>query len=143
MLPEIVDDEEWLYRYIPNSPIMSKYDNEGNFVRFTSAALKDSLGLSVDRDGKRNEEEIIEALLNFDNRDEDGGILKVQTGDCRKKDAEVKSAPTESNIYHAEIVRRIKNKEENKNASTDKVELTRSTIKFILNKATIVKKTNP
>ena len=54
MLPEKIESEEQLYRAIPNKPQLWK-DSDG---RPTSAIFKDSQGVSVDRDGKRNKERI-------------------------------------------------------------------------------------
>lgn len=74
----------------------------------TSAIFKDSNGISVDRDGKREEINIVNS---FKKRFPDfKAIVKVKTYDCKnlqvgnvKISLLVLAKPLENNIYHAEI----------------------------------------
>jgi hypothetical protein len=58
MVNNEVSNNEWLYRMVLNKPNYWK-ENEN---RVSSAAFKDSKGVSVDRDGERPESKIIEEL---------------------------------------------------------------------------------
>jgi hypothetical protein len=96
MLPSIVNDTELLYRAITIYPHLWK--NELN--KPSSAAFKDSKGVSVDRDGQRDETEIIKILKDrFDLK----AIVKLETAFCRNIGARVLAKPTKENIFHAEI----------------------------------------
>lgn len=126
MLPEKVDPKEELYRAIPNKPTLWKED-EG---RPTSAIFKDSHGVSVDRDGDRNETEVnkdlFDRLTNLDK--EIKAIVKINAGKCTELGANVESDPIENNKFHALILR---NKE--------KPELTKSVIKKLSKNMTVSK----
>jgi len=96
-LPPHIEDTEQLYRAFPGSnPNLWKAD----LKRFTSAIFKDSLGCSVDRDGGRSEETIIEV---FAERKPGFGLACIIAGDCREEDAHLVAKPEEDNPYHAEI----------------------------------------
>ena len=90
-----------LYRVIKRSQPDSM-DEEG---RPTSALFKQENGVSVDRDGKRNEEAIIETFRErFDKRFK--GLVKVGADICIDNDITV-IPETSSNIYHAEIFENV------------------------------------
>jgi hypothetical protein len=89
-----IGDEEYLYRGI----IQEFWDYENN--RPSSASFKDSLGVSVDRDGGRVEKECAEFLLN---RKEFFAIAKIQTKTVRELNAIAKYTPKIDNHYHSEI----------------------------------------
>jgi hypothetical protein len=96
MLPSFINDDELLYRAIIRIPYLWK--NEDN--RPSSAAFKDSKGVSVDRDGEREEAEIIRILKSkFGLK----AIVKLQASYCRSIETKVVARPLEDNIFHAEI----------------------------------------
>ncbi len=111
MFNEIIDDSEFLFRGVVN--VNWDFEND----RPSSATFKDSLGVSVDRDGGRNQTECITELLlkkNFI------AICKVLTYDVREIGAIVKYLPIiNDNIFHSEIhdsieVIQLKGKKPNK-----------------------------
>lgn len=95
-LSNIIDDTEILYRAIPDNPNMWKPE----INRPSSAIFKDERGVSVDRDGGRSEQQIID---DFQNRWPDRGIVSILTKTCREIGTEPIAKPEEDNIYHAEI----------------------------------------
>ena len=97
MQNDSIDDEEILYRAVPN---LSDYWKESAGV-FTSAIFSDSKGVSVDRDGGRSEAEIIEA---FNKRySAESGLVAITGRQCREAGAHPIPKPTTDNPYHAEI----------------------------------------
>jgi hypothetical protein len=93
-LNPIIEDSEFLYRGI----IEDFWDYNHN--RPSSAIFKDSKGVSVDRDAKRNENDCIDFLKlkkNF------FAICKVQAKIVREENAMIKYLPEIDNIYHSEI----------------------------------------
>ncbi len=68
--------------------------------RPSSAAFKDSSGVSVDRGDGRVETDCISFLKS---RKDFFAIYKIQTDAVRKLDAFVKYVPTNDNIFHSEI----------------------------------------
>lgn len=96
MLSAGIDDKEILYRAIPKNPIMWKAE----INRPSSAVFKDERGLSVDRDGGRNEQQVIS---DFDNRLPGRGLVSILTKTCREIGTKPIAKPLEDNIYHAEI----------------------------------------
>lgn len=96
-MEETVQRDELLYRVIKRSQPDSM-DRNG---RPTSALFKQENGVSVDRDGKRDEAEIIDKFKErFDKRFK--GLVKVGADICIDNDIAV-IPETSSNIYHAEI----------------------------------------
>lgn len=67
----------------------------------SSAAFKDSGGVSVDRDGGRNEQECIDALINALPQIE--GVCKLTCGDVEDCKALPVYLPVPNNEYHSEI----------------------------------------
>ena len=98
MKPEgYVRKEEWLYRAIKRSQ-----PGWLDYGRPTTAMFRDRNGVSVDRDGGRSEQEIRVALKDtFGNRLK--GAAKVLAEDCYKVGADIEAAPSEGNIFHANI----------------------------------------
>ena len=99
MVNNEVSNNEWLYRLVLNKPNYWK-ENEN---RVSSAAFKDSKGVSVDRDGERPESKIIEEL-NHRFIEKIGGIVKIQAGFCRNSGAIPLSKPEVDNVYHCIII---------------------------------------
>ena len=96
-MEETVQKNELLYRVIKRSQPDS-IDENG---RPTSALLKQKDGVSVDRDGEREEEEIINTFKNrFNTRFK--GLVRVGANICIDNFMAV-IPETSSNIYHAEI----------------------------------------
>lgn len=89
-----IDGQEFLYRGI----VENNWDYTRN--RISSAAFKDSKGVSVDRDAFRDKEECIKALNKKKNF---FGICRVKTQIVRELNAIVKYLPEKDNIYHSEI----------------------------------------
>jgi len=93
-IPEEVLENEYLYRGV----IELNWDFERQ--RVTSAAFKDSQGVSVDRQHTRSYRQCIDFL----NRSTTFfAICKVQTKDVLELNALVKYLPIEGNPYHSEI----------------------------------------
>lgn len=92
-----VQRDELLYRVVKRS----QPDTMDKYGRPTSALFKQKDGVSVDRDGERNEETVIETFKDrFEKRFK--GLVKVGANVCI--DNEMAVIPeTSSNIYHAEI----------------------------------------
>lgn len=94
MLSDEVNDSEFLYRGV----VVQNWDFENN--RPSSATFKDSLGVSVDRDGGRSDKDCIDQIMQVKDFQ---AICKVITSDVRSLGAEVFYRPVEGNIYHSEI----------------------------------------
>lgn len=94
---EYIADEEMLYRKVPDSPTMWSEKHQ----RFSSAVFKDSGGASVDRGGKRSDDEMIKQFQGrFGNI---RAILAISAGKCRELDTHPVPKPEQDNKYHAEI----------------------------------------
>lgn len=93
-LDEKIANEEYLYRGV----IDLNWDFKND--RPSSATFKDSKGVSVDRDGFREEKNCIDFLLGTKGF---LAICKVKTEDVRSLNAKVKYIPLPENIYHSEI----------------------------------------
>ena len=104
VLSPIVADEEYLYRGVS----IQQWDYQNN--RITSAAYKDSLGVSVDRSADREESNCISRLLQMKPFVAVGRLL---VGFVREEKLLVRYKPTEENSYHSEI-----------HQSEDRIELT-------------------
>lgn len=96
MVPSEINDKELLYRAVPNKPQLWKEKDN----RPSSALFKDSKGVSVDRDGNRPDNEIVE---NFKSKFPCRAVVKVTAGKCRELEALVLAKPLEDNPFHAEI----------------------------------------
>ena len=96
-MEETVQRHELLYRVIKRSQPDSM-DEKG---RPTSALFKQDNGVSVDRDGDRDEKIIIKTFKErFDKRFK--GLVKVKANVCIDNNIAI-IPETSSNIYHAEI----------------------------------------
>ena len=72
---------------------------DGN--RITSAAFKDSGGVSVDRDGGRNEGECIERIISA--LPQISGVGRLTSADVESCGAVTIYCPTQDNVYHSQI----------------------------------------
>ena len=96
-MEEIVQRNELLYRVVKRS----QPDSMDETGRPTSALFKQEDGVSVDRDGKRTEKEIINTFKNrFSTRFK--GLVRVGANVCIDNSMAV-IPETSCNIYHAEI----------------------------------------
>ena len=96
-MEEAVQRNEMLYRVIKRSQ-PDTMDNDGHP---TSALFKQEDGVSVDRDGERDEQDIIRAFKErFGKRYK--GLVRVGANICIDNNMAV-IPETSSNIYHAEI----------------------------------------
>lgn len=91
------NNDEKLFRAI--IPIDAFWDEEKN--RPTSGAFKDNKGLSVDRQGNRNNKEAVLSLLKTKRQDSKIVSIKVQT--CKLIPVYPIYKPLKDNIYHSEI----------------------------------------
>jgi len=85
-LKKHIPDKEYLYRGVIMQPNFWNFERN----RPSSAVFKDSSGVSVDREGKRNENDI-ESYLKKNNTLR--AIVKIKTGDCRVLDTYPKYNP--------------------------------------------------
>jgi hypothetical protein len=69
--------------------------------RITSAAFKDSGGVSVDRDGGRNEDDCIERLITA--LPQISGVGRLTYADVESCGAVTIYCPTTENVYHSQI----------------------------------------
>ena len=104
------DYSDWLY-------VIRRVRNKPNFIKsggFSSALFKDSKGVSVNKDHRRTEEEIIEdeiRLHNFYNNENTAGfysdekklkaIVSIDKEICEQKNIKVLDDPLEENPHHA------------------------------------------
>ena len=96
-MEEIVQSNEKLYRLIKRSQPDSMAEGKP-----TSALFKQEDGVSVDRDGERAEENIINTFKErFDKRYK--GLVRVNAGVCLEHEMAVIPAASSANKYHAEI----------------------------------------
>lgn len=95
----IENDKEILYRRIHPDSIF--WDNEHD--RPSSAAYKAKNGLSVDRLGDREENEVISSFIKKFGSDGVKSVVKVSVGICKKIDLYPVYKPSLHNEYHAEI----------------------------------------
>ena len=94
-----IDDTEMLFRVVRKS-------NPSGFVdgKPTAALFMDSKGVSVDRDGEREESEIIDSFRQrFNRRDDYNKAVKIGAGTCRTIGTYPNPIGNARNKYHAEI----------------------------------------
>ncbi|MBU0764545.1 MAG: hypothetical protein KJ607_06905 [Bacteroidetes bacterium] len=96
MLKDYIEDYERLFRAIKPFPNLWKFDVN----RPSSAAFKDSLGLSVDRKGTRTVERVIER---FKKRFEIMAVVSLTAKECREFQTCPIAKPEPDNPEHAEI----------------------------------------
>lgn len=98
MLNETIEDQELLFRAIPNKPQMWKTAEN----RPSSAIFKDSKGVSVDRSGGRRDAEVVQIQLErFDNLK---AVAAISALDCRNCGAFPKYDPIPNNEFHSLIL---------------------------------------
>lgn len=93
-MDETFASDEKLYRGLP-----SFWIKEDDSV--SSAAFKDSFGVSVDRDGGREEQKCINTMVGT--LPQIVGIGRLTCGDVNDCNAYTKYLPVEGNEYHSEI----------------------------------------
>lgn len=94
-----IDDNEVLYRVVRVS-----YPNAFINGKPTAALFMDSCGVSVDRDGGREEKEIISVLKQrFARLMDYKTSVKISVAECREIDTCPKPIGNKKNKYHAEI----------------------------------------
>lgn len=98
MLPEKFNDDEKLYRAVLPCSLFWKKDDNGE-LRLSSAALKDSRGLSVDRGYGRPDSEVVDSMR----QRLEGKIVSFEVRDCRSVKALVLYKPSSKNCYHSEV----------------------------------------
>ena len=117
-ISETIQDGEFLYRGV----VALQWDDEEN--RPSSAIYRDSLGVSVDRDAGRSEDDCVKALKE---RKEFYAICRILTSDVRDSGAIALYKPLKDNIYHSEI-----------HDSAEKAELTRGKARKLLGKSEVI-----
>lgn len=91
--------DERLYRNVIMDPNFWKKDSGGP----SSAVFKDSNGVSVDRDGGREEADITSGFISRFGVENIRAIVSVNAGYCMEIGAHLVYSPVETNKYHAEI----------------------------------------
>ena len=122
MLSDEILDHEALYRSVPSRP-SHWVIGEGCP---TSAVFKDKRGVSVDRDGGREEQAIIQSFV--DRKGAEAGLIAVTARQCRDCNTNPFSKPLDENPYHAEI-----------HNIGSKVELSRGKAKALADRSRIVR----
>lgn len=103
---DYVDDGEFLFRAIhPNTPATIFIKEDGSP---SSAILKDSHGVSVDRDGKRSDKDVMSFFCkvqkDLGNTKVYSKFLKMPTRAVRESECDAHPDPTKSNPYHALVL---------------------------------------
>ena len=93
-MDSMFEEKEKLYRAVLPRFIYDKKDGH-----ISSAAFKDSKGLSVDRGYYRADSVVIGAMR----KKLRGSIVSVTVGQCHEINAIVKYCPSQTNDYHSEI----------------------------------------
>lgn len=99
-LPNVVGSGETLYRVVKRS--MPACITEERMA--TPALFKDREGVSVDRDGGRDEEDIKLFIKEVTFKERTKAIGKVLSGFCFSIGAKVQPDPLEDNPFHANII---------------------------------------
>lgn len=97
-LNEVYADEK-LYRVVNFLPDFWDED----FKRPSSALFKTKKGVSVDRDGGRDEQLIVEQFKERFRPENVRAVVKIGTDKCIEIGVYVKPVPLPDNIFHAEI----------------------------------------
>ncbi|MCF0224553.1 MAG: hypothetical protein HUK20_09800 [Fibrobacter sp.] len=100
-LSKIVEDREFVFRGIVDKP-EGIFDRHG---KLATGCLKQSTGVSVDRDGNRTDKEVIDFMVA--NRPAANRkfvkFLKMNVGNIRSHEWRVDAAPLPTNEFHAEM----------------------------------------
>ena len=96
-MTEQFEEYEKLYRAVYPPEIMPMFWKENGEV--SSAVFKDKNGLSVEREGNRNERSVVAYMRTFFQ----GLIISVTAHDCEACGAVLKYLPTRRSRYHSEI----------------------------------------
>lgn len=96
---ETFSESEKLYRKVIMNPNFWKKESG----KPSSAVFKDSKGVSVDRDGGRNDNEITSSFITRFGKDNIRAIVSVSAGYCMEIDTHLVYLPIQDNEYHAEI----------------------------------------
>ena len=99
MLSNDIQANEQLYRAVKRS----RPDWLDGNNRPTSAMFKDADGVSVDRDGAREEPEIFSFMCENSFPRRVKGIVRLSASECFSAGTKVEAAPSECNPYHANI----------------------------------------
>ena len=99
MLSNDIQAHEQLYRAVKRS----RPDWLDSSNRPTSAMFKDADGVSVDRDGTREEPEIFSFMCEISFPKRVKGIVRLPASACFGAGTKVEAAPSEGNRYHANI----------------------------------------
>lgn len=94
-----IEPSEKLYRMVLRKPDYWKKENG----KPTSAVFKDSSGCSVDRDGQRPAQLIIDAFNSRFGSEKLKAIVCIEAAKCIEIGTYLLSCPTPDNEYHAEI----------------------------------------
>lgn len=99
MVGDVVEGSESLYRVVKRS----RPDCITANGKVSPALYKDSNGVSVDRDGGRNEEEIVRFITEVTFPRRAKAIASLLSSTCYGVGFRVEAAPSEINPYHANI----------------------------------------
>ena len=100
-LSDIVTNDEFVFRGILDAP--GVFDRNG---KLSTGCLKQSNGVSVDRDGGRKDSDVVEFMISRrpTNRKPFVKFLKMNVGNIRNHEWEVEAKPIENeNEFHAEM----------------------------------------
>lgn len=97
-MEENVQKSELVYRAVKRSK--PNWLDQGNA---TPAMFKDIGGNSVDRDGKRSREEVIEFMNSITFPKRLKGVVELRAGECMDTGVEIIPDPKVYNPYHANI----------------------------------------
>lgn len=101
MNKEVIEDAEVLYRVVRNSSPETFINNKPK-----AALFMDENGVSVERNGDRDENDIIDtfkARFNCKGRNDYKTSVKISAYDCRKVDTYPTPIHNKKNKFHAEI----------------------------------------
>lgn len=119
-MTEQFETYEKLYRAVYPPDIMPVFWKENGEI--SSAVFKDKKGLSVERAGRRGEEEVVTNMRVYFH----GLIISLFSEDCTACGAVLKYLPTKRSIYHSEI-----------HGSEDRILLSQSQCKYLAKAANI------
>ena len=98
-MEEKISPDENLYRAVPMNPNFWKTNQQ----RPSSALFESNIGVSVDRDGKRDDKIITESFLERFGECNIKAVVFVNAGVCMDIGTYIKYLPKPDNEYHSEI----------------------------------------